>query len=56
MPAPPPQPTTLMEWSMEFWRRVLLRSEQVREASVETPSSDPGAVRRRDKDAPPDIW
>lgn len=57
MPAPVPLPGKLMEMSMEFWRRVLLQGEKVREATVETPSAgDPETVRRRDKDSPPDIW
>ncbi len=57
MPAPVPLPGKLMELSLEFWRRVLLQTEKAREATIETPvPGETGAVRRRDKDSPPDIW
>ncbi|HOB06210.1 MAG TPA: hypothetical protein PKM36_13190 [Propionibacteriaceae bacterium] len=57
MPAPIPLPGKLMEMSMEFWRRVLLQTEKAREDTITTPTpGDPDAVRRRDKDSPPDIW
>lgn len=57
MPAPVPLPGKLMELSMEFWRRVLLQSEQAREQTVVVPTpGEPGSVRRRDKDSPPEIW
>ena len=57
MPAPVPLPGKVMEWSMEFWRRVLLQSEKARESTVTVAAPDyPDTVRRRDKDSPPDIW
>lgn len=57
MPAPIPLPGKLVEMSMEFWRRVLLQEEKRREQTVEErPNGEPGPVRRRDKDSPPDIW
>ncbi len=51
-----PVPSKMMQWSMEFWRRVLLGLEKVNEDVTEIVTPDADATARHRKDEPPRIW
>ncbi len=50
---PSPIPTKVMEWSMEFWRKVLLGAERVQEDVARETKE---ATERRERGNSPDVW